>query len=97
MNFPSLSLALALTALVGLPAMGYMVSAQTLLQATVADRYRGRVFRAYGTTNALLVLVGMGLAGALGDALGVVPVLDLAGGLLLLAGVVGLVLLKQKI
>ena len=95
-NFPSLLLALGLTGLLGLPAMGYMISAQTLLQATVADRYRGRVFGAYGTTNALLMLVGMGLAAALGDALGVVPVLDLAGGLFLVAGVVGLPMLKQE-
>lgn len=90
-NFPSLPLALGLLVLLGVPVMGYMVSGQTLMQIKVADRYRGRVFGAYATIIALHMLVGLGLASALGDALGAVPVLNAAAGLSLLAGLVSLV------
>jgi len=92
-NFPSLLLALILFALGGVPETGFVVSQQTLLQSTVSDKYRGRIFGALGTTNALLGLGGMGLAGALGDIVGVVPVLNTAAILWLLAGVMALVLL----
>ena len=48
---------------------------------------------AYATTVALLMLVGLALASTLGDALGVVPMMNVAAGLYLLAGVVALVMM----
>ncbi len=45
--------------------MHRFVGAQTLLQKRVPDSHRGRVFGAYETTQALLLLVGMGLAAVL--------------------------------
>ncbi|MFB3127639.1 MAG: hypothetical protein ACE1Z8_09165, partial [Candidatus Acidiferrales bacterium] len=42
---------------------------------------------------ALLMLVGLALASTLGDALGVVPMMNVAAGLYLLAGVVALVMM----
>ncbi|MFB3153099.1 MAG: hypothetical protein ACE10I_01350, partial [Candidatus Acidiferrales bacterium] len=48
---------------------------------------------AYATTVALLMLVGLALASTLGDALGVVPMMNAAAGLYLLAGVVALVMM----
>ncbi len=86
----SLWLTLPLVALVGLPAMVGFVPVHTLLQQGVADRYRGRVFGAFNTTNALMTLLGLGLGGALGDLLGPVILLVLAGGLYVLAGVLAL-------
>ena len=90
---PALLLTLALSALMGLPATGYSVSTQLLLQRRVADHYRGRVFGALGTTFAMALLGGMGLASVVGEWFGAAPVLTSAGGLFFLAGVVALVLL----
>ncbi len=88
--FPSLPLALVFSALGGIPAVGYQVGVQTLLQRGVADAYRGRVFGALDTTNALLRLGGLGLAGGLADIAGIVPMLWVMGGLRVLSGLVAL-------
>lgn len=93
-NVPSLPLALALVFLAGVTTVGWSVSTQTLLQSTVADVYRGRVFGALGTTNGLLSLCGVGLASALGDLVGLLPVLNASGTLRIVAGVLALVLLR---
>jgi MFS family permease len=88
-----LPLIVSLVALVGIPVVGWLAGAQSVLQDSVADRYRGRLLGTYGTTSALTRLGGMGLAGVLGDRLGVVPVLNISGGLHLFAGVGALILL----
>ncbi len=90
-TFPSLALALVFSAIGGVPAVGYQVGTQTLLQRGVADAYRGRVFGALDTTNALLRLAGLALAGGLGDVVGILPMLYVMGGLRFLSGVVALV------
>lgn len=89
-NSRSLWLALPLVALAGLPAMAAVVPVHTLLQQGVADRYRGRVFGTFNTTNALLTLLGLALGGVLGDLLGPVILLELAGGFYALAGALAL-------
>ena len=91
-SVPVLPLALVLSALLSVPATGYQVSTQTLLQTGVADLYRGRIFGSLGMIQSLFLLGGMGLASALGDRLGVVPLLDAAGGLFCCAGMVALAL-----
>jgi MFS family permease len=93
-NFPIYALALVLMGLVGIAVMGWAVSAPTLLQMSVADRYRGRVFGTLNTTTALMSLCGMGLAGALGDLIDIVPILNIAGGLYLLSAIVALAMLR---
>jgi len=90
----ALAVAIALFALVGLPGRGYLTGMTTLLQESVADAYRGRVFGAYATTSALAQLGGMALAGALGDRLGVLPLLNVQASVYLVAGVLALVLLR---
>ncbi len=95
-NFPIYVMVLALMVLVGIAVMAWAVSAPTLLQMSVADEYRGRVFGTLNTTTALMSLCGMGLAGALGDLIGIVPVLNIAGGLYLLSSVVALVMLRGE-
>ena len=95
-NFPVLPLTLALTVLVGVPVMGITIGVETLLQSSTTDCYLGRIFGTYGTSQALLTLGGMGLASVLGGFLGVVPMLNVAGGLYFSAGLVALLMLRNK-
>ncbi|MFL5804204.1 MAG: MFS transporter [Roseiflexaceae bacterium] len=74
-TFPSLPLVLGLAMLLGVPSVGFYTGTRTLLQQHVADQYRGRVFGALGTTNALLQIGALGLAGTLADRVGVAPML----------------------
>lgn len=89
-HFPILWVALALVALVGIPAMGWIIGAQTMLQCSVGDRYRGRILGAYGATSAVLALVGMAAGSALGDVVGLIPMLDLSCALEAAAGLIAL-------
>lgn len=88
-----IALGLVLFVLVGVPVTGVLTGLQTLLQTSTEDSHRGRVFGALGTTQALLMLCGALLGGALGDAVGIVPVLVVQGGAYVLAGLLVLVLL----
>jgi MFS family permease len=76
---PSVPLVAAMLVGVGIIAAGFSPSFQTMLQTRVADEYRGRVFGAFGTTFSLLGVVGMMLAGVLGDITGPVAVLNIQG------------------
>jgi predicted MFS family arabinose efflux permease len=78
-----------------MPVVGAGAGSSTLLQTGVPDAYRGRVFGALNTTAALVGLAGVGLAGICGDVLGIVPMLSMAGGITLLAGVIALVILPR--
>jgi len=91
----ALAVAVALFTLVGLPGSGYLTGMTTLLQESVADTYRGRVFGAFNTTGALAQLGGMVLAGALGDRLGVLPLLNVQASVYLIAGILALVFLHE--
>jgi len=64
-NIPLLPLVVALGVPAGATVVGWFVGAQTLLQKWVPDSYLGRVFGAYETTQALLLLAGVGLAAVL--------------------------------
>lgn len=86
----SLPVALVLLALIGVPVVGLIVSIQTLLQTSVDDSFRGRVFGTYSATVALVTMIGMGAAGTLGDVLGVLPMLSVGSGLFIVAGVAAL-------
>lgn len=98
-NYPAyisgIGLGLTLMALVGVPSVGYGAGILTLLQAGVEDRYRGRIFAAYLTTAALLMLAGTVLGGALAGALGVLTFLNLSGLSYVLAGLLLLALLPR--
>ena len=86
-NVPFLPLVLGLFVLLGIPVVGWMVSAQTLLQNHTNKAFLGRVLSVFSTTQIALMLCGMGLGSMLGNSLGVTPLLDVAGGSLLLAGI----------
>lgn len=92
-NFRALPVVLALSFLMSIPLVGSGAGLQTLLQTGVPDGYRGRVYGALGTTSALIGLASIWLAGAVGERLGIVPMLSVAAGLTIVAGMLGLVLL----
>lgn len=94
-NFPLIPLVIGMTLLLGPPISGWLTSRSTILQAGTEDRYRGRVFGAFGTSNALVGLVGTGVASVLGDRVGVVSLLNVSAGLYTLAGMLALVLFRQ--
>jgi len=94
-HYPVLVVALLLIAFVGIFVVGTFVSMQTLLQQSVADSYRGRLFGALNTTMSVCMLVGMLLASGLGAQLGVVPLLNVAGIFTFLAGLAALAMLRD--
>lgn len=94
-NVPVLGLVIPLIAFVGLFSVGGMIVFQTLLQSNVSDKYRGRVFGTLSTVLSLSMLVGMLIASAFGDFLGVVPLLNVVPVLFLLGGGIAWVKLQQ--
>ena len=95
-NLPILFLVLVLLVLVGITAMGWLIGAQTILQLSVTDEYRGRVFGALGATVALPGMLGTIVAGGLANQLGTVLLLDGAAGIYIIAGLLSLALLSLK-
>ncbi|MDQ3927575.1 MAG: MFS transporter, partial [Chloroflexota bacterium] len=95
-NQTSLGVAAVLSCVMTVFVIAANVASSTMLQTGTPDRYRGRVYGALGTTNALIGLVSVGLAGALGYIVGVVPMLSVAAGITILAGVLGLVMLPSS-
>jgi predicted MFS family arabinose efflux permease len=91
-NFPSLPLAIVLFALLAVPFVAALAGQQTLLQTSAADEYRGRVLGASDANMTLFSLGGAVTAGALGNVLGTVPMLNISAGLFILAGLVALLL-----
>jgi MFS family permease len=94
-NSRNLSLILILGAAGGVPLMAFNISQATLLQTSVSDAYRGRILGAYGASGALLSLAGMILATLLGDRLGILPWLNAAGLLWMVASGLALALLRS--
>jgi MFS family permease len=80
----------------GIPGIGVMTGLTALVQERTGDAYLGRVFATYlGSFNGLMAL-GMLAAGLLGDAVGVVAVLNGQAALYLLAGLVALATLGRR-
>jgi MFS family permease len=93
---PVLPLVLALTVAGGVLVMVWSAASQTILQTAVPDEYRGRVFGARGTTNALLYVAGLGLSGALVGEVGVLAMINVAVWTYVLAGVLAFMLLSPR-
>jgi MFS family permease len=94
LNFPDYALTLVLRVGVGVCIIAFYVTLDTLLQQSVADRYRGRVFGAFGTTSSVMMLLGQGAASLLAGPLGAVTILAVMAFAYLLAGLAALVLLR---
>lgn len=87
-NVPLVPVALVTSASAGITNVISSVGVETLVQRSVPDAYRGRVYGALGASGALLSLLGAVLGGALAEVVGTVTMLNVAAGLILLAGVV---------
>ena len=94
LSFPHLILALIVFFTIGVPAVAGQVSAYTLLQTNAERSHHGRVFGSLGTTGALCMLLGQGIASGLGDRLGVVPMLSAGSVIRILASLIVLVMLR---
>jgi MFS family permease len=77
--FSSVILGLGLMTLVGIPTVTMQAARQTILQESVEDRYRGRVFGVMGMTQAALVLAATLVAGAVGETVGPIAMLNVQG------------------
>ena len=75
--FPSLALTLALFCLTGIPVTAAYVTAGTLLQQSVSDERRGRVFGLQSVAGSLGFLLSALAGSLLGDVLGVARVLSI--------------------
>ena len=81
----------------GIPGIGVLTGLTSLVQERAGEAYLGRVFATYlGSFNGLMAL-GMLLAGLLGDAVGVVAVLNGQAGLYLVAGLVAMATLGRRV
>jgi predicted MFS family arabinose efflux permease len=86
-NIPVLPVVLPTITICGVAVIGFFVSMITLLQSNVADEYRGRIFGALNTVQAIAMLFGMILASGLGDRIGIIPMLELDACFNILAGI----------
>jgi predicted MFS family arabinose efflux permease len=82
--------------LVGLPGAVVVAGFQTLLQRNTFDAERGRVFALRGLAVSVSVVVGSLLAGFLGGAVGIMPVLAFQGVGYVVAGLLMLVTLDRR-
>ena len=95
--YPSVALVMVLFAVAGIPSAFIMIQVRTLLQTLVEDKLRGRVSSASMAIHSLTSLIGMLLAGLLGDRLGPVPLLNLQGGSYVFGGLlIALVLILHE-
>jgi MFS family permease len=94
-NLPYLPVILGLQFLGGMAGVAFFVTMDSLLQSSTPSHFLGRVFGAFQTTNALLLLTGQGLAALLADHVNTVFLLNCAGGFYFLSGVVALLLLPK--
>jgi predicted MFS family arabinose efflux permease len=88
--------AVVLIVMVGIPAVIYGSSVMALIQASIPDEFRGRVFAAMGTSMGMAAMIGAGLGGAFGDQLGAMVMLIVQGAGYVVAGVVVGILLGRR-
>jgi MFS family permease len=94
---PGLLLVFVLFILVGLPSTGALVGFNASLQILVEDQLRGRIFGTLLAMRSSLTLLGMIVAGTLGDRLGPVLLLNAQGGIYLFSGLLVLFTLWKGI
>jgi MFS family permease len=96
-NIPYLPVLFTMTFLVGLPAAMGIAALETLFQRNVPNTHLGRIYGALNTTVGITSLFGViGISGILGEAIGIVPVLNIAAGITFLTGVIVLLFLPAK-
>jgi hypothetical protein len=93
--FSEIWLGLGFIFLVGVPAVSFGTGWNTLLQRHVPDAYLGRVFGASSMLGGLLLLVGTSLAGAVGNQVEPILLLNVQSGVYMLAGLFALITLGK--
>lgn len=96
-NFPYLPLVLLCSFLFGIPMVMFNVFITSLLQNSISDRYRGRVFGTYQTLNSLFMLCGLGLATLGGDFIPTITFMNIAAILYVVAGIYAYLRLPKEI
>jgi MFS family permease len=91
----SFPLALLLLFVYGLNTSTGMVVYNSQMQVAIPDRMKGRVLTLMDMGWSVMEIASIGLAGLLVDAWGIQPVYYLGGGLLMAAGLAGLILLSR--
>lgn len=86
----SFPLALFLLFVYGLNTSSGMVVYNSIMQTSVPDRVRGRVFTLMDMTWSIMEILSIAMGGLLADALGIRSVYYFGGGLLIAAGLLGL-------
>ena len=94
-NIPVLPVVLPVITICGVAVIGFFVSLITLLQSNVADEYRGRIFGALNTVQAIAMLFGMILASGLGDRIGIIPMIEIDAGFNILAGILAFFMIRN--
>jgi hypothetical protein len=87
-NVPVLEVAVALSLAGGVLAVASAVGVESLAQQRVPAAYRGRVFGSLQAVIWLMSLLGAAVGGVGAELIGIVPMLDIASVLTLVAGVV---------
>lgn len=82
---------------VGVPGAIVMAGYSTMLQRGSEDGFRGRVMGALGVVQGVAIVTGTILAGFLGEAIGIVPVLSMQGVFAVLSGLMVLVVLRDEL
>jgi Na+/melibiose symporter-like transporter len=72
--------------IVGLPGAVMIAGMTTLLQTSSRDSHRGRIFGAIGAIQGATMLVGVCVAGVLGNVVGIMPMLALQGAMYVVGG-----------
>jgi MFS family permease len=93
--FPNYWLALALRLVMGVAVIALFVTLVTLLQQSAEDRYRGRIFGAFGAVIALTTLFGQIVASVVGDLVGPMAIVALLGCVYAASGLLAAMLLRE--
>jgi MFS family permease len=95
-NLPLLPVTLTTSFLLGFPSLAGATAANALVLQHTPEPMRGRVVGALSTMIAFISLASvLGMSGALGEAFGIVPILNVSCAINVLAGLVALRLLPQ--
>jgi len=81
--------------IVGIPAVATSVGLQSIIQTVTPPTHLGRVFAAFEAGAGLLQVVGVVIAGALTDLIGVLPILNVQASIYVMCGFAALLLLRS--
>ena len=95
-NLALVPVVLVLSLLKSIPLVATGAGLQTLLQTSVPDSHRGRVYGAINTTNGVVGLLALGVAALGGEAVGITPMLSLGAGITIASGVLAWLLLPDR-